>query len=144
VDTLLIDQESIYNPRHSNDRLLLGLKGSLNEYELDLLRQRAWEARREKALRGELIAAVPVGFVKTVDGGIEMDPDQRVQEAIRLVFRKFFEFGTARQVHVWFIVQGLQLPVRRRGVLGWEVRWRRPVYPAIYGILVNPVYAGAY
>src|ERR1051326_3725478 len=65
VDTVLIDQEMVYTPRHSNDRLLLGLKGSLNEYELDLLRQRSWEARREKARRGELIVAAPVGFVKT-------------------------------------------------------------------------------
>ena len=86
VDTLLIDQEAIYNPRHSNDRLLLGLKGSLNEYELDLLRQRAWEARREKALRGELIAAVPVGFVKTVDGGIEIDPTSGSRSGFALSF----------------------------------------------------------
>jgi DNA invertase Pin-like site-specific DNA recombinase len=144
VDTLLIDQEAIYNPRHGNDRLLLGLKGSLNEYELDLLRQRAWDARREKALRGELIVSVPVGFVKTLDGNIELDPDRRVQETIRLVYRKFFELGTARQVHQWFIEQGLQFPARRRGILGWEIRWRRATYAVLHHILANPVYAGAY
>src|SRR5882757_5959054 len=80
VDTVLIDQETVYAPRHSNDRLLLGLKGSLNEYELDLLRQRSLSARHEKARRGELIVAAPVGFVKAGDR-YEKDPDRRVQEA---------------------------------------------------------------
>src|SRR6266852_5536081 len=88
VDTLLIDQESVYSPRHSNDRLLLGLKGSLNEYELDLLRQRAWEARLEKARRGELLVTAPVGYLKGEEQHWEKDPDRRVQEAVLLVFRK--------------------------------------------------------
>src|SRR5258708_17054927 len=78
VDTLLVDQEMIYTPRQSNDRLLLGLKGRLNEYELDLLRQRSVEARREKAKRGELIVAAPAGSVKGEDR-LENDPDRRVQ-----------------------------------------------------------------
>ena len=144
VDTLLIDQETVYDARRSNDRLLLGLKGSLNEYELDLLRQRAWEARREKASRGELVVQVPVGFIKTNEGTVELDPDQRVQEAIRLVFRKFFKLGTARQALLWFLEQDLKLPVRRMGALGWETVWRRPTYPLIHRTLTNPVYAGAY
>ena len=80
VDTVLIDQEMVYAPRLSNDRLLLGLKGSLNEYELDLLRQRSVEARREKARRGELIQAAPIGYIKTEDQRLEKDPDLRVQE----------------------------------------------------------------
>ena len=71
VDTLLIDHEAVYNPRQGNDRLLLGLKGSLNEYELDLFRQRSLEARREKARRGELVVSVPVGFLKTEDQRIK-------------------------------------------------------------------------
>ena len=75
VDTVLIDQEMVYTPRRSNDRLLLGLKGSLNEYELDLLRQRSVETRREKARRGELIVAAPAGYVKTEDQRLEKDPD---------------------------------------------------------------------
>ena len=78
VDTVLIDQETVYAPREGNDRLLLGLKGSLNEYELDLLRQRSLAARYEKARRGELIVAAPVGFVK-VGNRLERDPDRRVQ-----------------------------------------------------------------
>ena len=94
VDTVLIDQETIYAPRQGNDRLLLGLKGSLNEYELDLLRQRSLSARYEKARRGELIVAAPVGFVKVGDR-LEKDPDRRVQEAIILVFDKVAQLGSA-------------------------------------------------
>src|SRR5215475_6436767 len=85
VDTLLIDQEMVYTPRQSNDRLLLGLKGSLNEYELDLLRQRSMEARREKAKRGELIVVSPAGYVKGEDC-LEKDPDRRVQERVLLSY----------------------------------------------------------
>jgi len=92
VDTVLIDQEMVYAPRQGNDRLLLGLKGSLNEYELDLLRQRSLSARYEKARRGELIVAAPVGFVKVGDH-FEKDPDRRVQGAIELVFDKVEEPG---------------------------------------------------
>jgi DNA invertase Pin-like site-specific DNA recombinase len=93
VDTILIDQKTTYAPRHSNDRLLLGLKGSLNEYELDLLRQRSVEARREKARRGELVVSAPVSYWKTEDQRLEKHPDRRVQQAVSLVFRKFGELG---------------------------------------------------
>jgi DNA invertase Pin-like site-specific DNA recombinase len=94
VDTVLIDQETVYAPRQGNDRLLLGLKGSHNEYELDLLRQRSLSARYENARGGELVVAAPVGFVKV---RLEKDPDRRVQEAITLVFDKVAELGSARQ-----------------------------------------------
>src|SRR5246500_5015056 len=90
VDTVLIDQEMVYAPRLSNDRLLLGLKGSLNEYELDLLRQRSVEARREKAKRGELIVASPPGYVRG-ERRLEKDPDLRIQGCVSLVFSKFME-----------------------------------------------------
>src|SRR6266540_4265504 len=123
VDTVLIDQETVYTPRQSNDRLLLGLKGSLNEYELDLLRQRSWEARREKARRGELIVSAPVGFVKTEQQRLEKDPDRRVQEAIRLVYHKFVEIGSVRQTLLWFLEHGLELPMQdAQG----QVHWKRP------------------
>jgi DNA invertase Pin-like site-specific DNA recombinase len=141
VDTLLLDQDTVYAPRHSNDRLLLGLKGSLNEYELDLLRQRSVEARHEKARRGELLVAAPVGFLKTDDQRLDIDPDRRVQEAIRLVFRKFQELGAVRQTLLWFLEEGLQLPTRRPN---GETTWKRPVYATLYRILTHPAYGGAY
>ncbi len=146
VDTLLIDQETIYAPRQSNDRLLLGLKGSLNEYELDLLRQRSVEARYEKAKRGELIVAAPVGYLKTGtsragDLRLEKDPNARVREAMELAFSKCFELGSVRQSLMWWIEQGLQLPVRNdQG----ELTWKRPTYAMLYQIVTNPVYGGAY
>ena len=141
VDTLLIDQEAIYTPRQGNDRLLLGLKGSLNEYELDLLRERSVEARREKARRGELIVVAPVGFMKTEDQRLEKDPDRRVQEAIRLAFAKFLELGSVRQTLWWFIEHEVALPVR---LANGETRWRRPSYSHVYRILTHPAYGGAY
>ena len=141
VDTVLIDLETVYSPRHSNDRLLLGLKGSLNEYELDLLRQRSVEARRAKAQRGELLVAAAVGYLKTDAPHFEKDPDRRVQEAVALVFRKFVELGTVRQTLWWFLEHGVQLPVRRRPA---RLVWRRPSYAMLYRMLSNPMYGGAY
>lgn len=144
VDTLLVDHEAVYNPRSANDRLLLGLKGSLSEYELDLLRQRSLEARYAKARRGELVADTPIGFIKTPEQRIEMDPNLRVRRAIDLVFEKFFALGSGRQTLMWLVEEGVSLPARRRVVNGWETWWRRPVYRTIVSILTNPVYAGAY
>src|SRR6516164_2433402 len=141
VDTVLIDQDTVYAPRHSNDRLLLGLKGSLNEYELDLLRQRSVDARRAKARRGELIVASPAGYLKTEAGRREKDPDRRVQEAVRLVFHKFVELGTVRQTLLWFLEHDLQVPVR---TAPGEIWWKRPAYGTLYRMLTNPVYGGAY
>jgi DNA invertase Pin-like site-specific DNA recombinase len=141
VDTLLLDQETVYDPRQGNDRLLLGLKGSLNEYELDLLRQRSVEARYAKARRGELVVSAPVGFLKTEDDRLEKDPDRRVQESIGLVFRKFMELGSVRQTLFWFLEHNLDFPVRTgQG----ELIWKRPRYSSLYRILTHPVYAGAY
>jgi len=141
VDTLLVDQEAIYAPRQSNDRLLLGLKGSLNEYELDLLRQRSLAARHQKARRGELIVAAPVGYLKTDEQKLEKDPDRRVQQAIALIFTKFSELATVRQTLLWFLEHGLDLPARRPN---GDIVWKRPCYATVYRILTNPAYGGTY
>ncbi len=144
VDTLLVDHEAVYDPRRGNDRLLLGLKGSLNEYELDVLRMRSVEARREKARRGELIIALPAGYIWTDDQKLVKDPDRRIQQAVLRVFEKFLEFSTVRQVMLWFIEEGLEVPVRCHGVSGWETVWKRPTYQTMLKILRNPIYAGTY
>jgi DNA invertase Pin-like site-specific DNA recombinase len=144
VDTLLIDHETVYDPRCGNDRLMLGLKGNLNEYELDILRLRSLEARQAKARRGELIIIPPVGYLKTEEGGLEKEPDRRVQETLQLLFRKCAELGSARQTLLWLIEHGLELPSRRHGARGWETVWNRPAYSALLRILQNPMYAGFY
>jgi DNA invertase Pin-like site-specific DNA recombinase len=142
-DTLLIDQDVVYDPRRANDRLLLGVKGSLSEYELDLLRIRAHEARHQKAARGELNIRLPVGYVRT-DGGIEKDPDRRIQRALSLVFSKFRELNSARQVLLWFVEHDLQLPVGVIGHGGDVIVWKLPSQRRVLRILTNPMYAGAY
>ena len=142
TETLVIDIEGVYDPRILNDRLLLGLKGSMSEFELGLLRQRAREAFMAAVARGDIVVAVPVGFVKS-DGRCEMDPDRQVREAIRMVFSKFRELGTVRQALLWFREEGVALPSRPQGSTG-GLRWSLPTYPRILAILRNPAYAGAF
>jgi DNA invertase Pin-like site-specific DNA recombinase len=126
VGTLVIDPEGVYDPRLSNDRLLLGLKGSMSEYELTLLRQRGLAARDAKAKRGELRFALPPGYCWNELGGIDMDPDERVVEAIRLIFRKFRELGSARQVVLWATRADLQFPLLRQRPGGQRIEWQPP------------------
>src|ERR1035437_6585950 len=100
VGTIIVDEDGIYDPRHPNDRLLLGMKGTMSELELSLFRQRSQEALKQKARRGALFLRVAAGYVKAGRERIEKDPDQRVQDALRLVFSRFAEFQSVRQVHV--------------------------------------------
>ena len=149
VGCLLVDEDGVYDPRLVNDRLLLGMKGTLSEMELSLLRQRSIEALKSKARRGELFLNVPVGYVKVGRDRIEKDPDLRVQEAISFVFRKFAEFQSIRQVHLWLRQEQILLPAANYSSndAGQEERrivWKLPVYNTLRHILVNPTYAGAY
>jgi DNA invertase Pin-like site-specific DNA recombinase len=144
VGTLVIDPDGVYDPRLVNDRLLLGLKGTMSEYELSLLRQRGLAARDSKAQRGELRFALPPGYCWGESGQMEMDPDERICDAIRMVLRKFRELGSARQVFLWVADKNLQLPVMRQGKQGARIEWQPAAYHTIAGILKHPVYAGAY
>jgi DNA invertase Pin-like site-specific DNA recombinase len=144
VGSLLIDPDGVYEPRMINDRLLLGLKGTMSEYELSLLRQRGLAARDSKASRGELRFALPPGYCWDELGRIEMDPDERVVGAIRLVFDKFRELGSARQVLLWTRQSGVKLPVFRQSPAQRRIEWQAPAYHTVLQILQHPMYAGAY
>jgi DNA invertase Pin-like site-specific DNA recombinase len=144
VNTLVIDHDGVYDPRLINDRLLLGLKGTMSEYELSLLRQRGLAARDAKARRGELRFALPPGLCWDELGRIEIDPDERVSDAIRLLLRKFHELGSARQVFLWAIQAAVKLPVLRQSPTGSRIEWREPAYHTVVQVLKHPMYAGAY
>jgi DNA invertase Pin-like site-specific DNA recombinase len=142
--TLVIDHDGVYDPSLLNDRLLLGLKGTMSEFEISLLRQGAMEAHRQKVQRGIVLTQVPVGYVRTEDEGIEKIPDRQVQEAIVGVFHKFRELGSARQVFLWYRDEKLLLPALSRESGHRKVTWIEPIYPRIFGMLKNPTYAGAF
>jgi hypothetical protein len=144
VGALLIDAEAVYDPRVTNDRLLLGMKGTISEMEVASFRERAQAALRQKAERGALVRRVPIGYVKGSDGRIEKDPDARVGSTIDLIFRKFAELGSVRQVFFWLDQQQIQLPVVRGPEALRDMVWRPARYHAVLSVLKNPVYAGAY
>src|SRR3982074_3254809 len=143
TDTLIGDADGIYHPALFNDRLLLGLKGTMSEAELHVLRARLNGGIRNKAARGELRRGLPVGFVwGEADGEVLFHPDEAVVAAIRNVFGRFAETGSARRVWLWFRSEAPSFPLQD-GPDG-QVRWVVPTYTAIHHILTNPVYAGAY
>lgn len=144
VGAVVIDPDGVYDPSLTNDRLLLGLKGTMSEFELSLLRQRSEEAIRQKARRGALQFLLPVGFVWAASGKIEKDPDQRVQQAVQLVFRKMTELGSVRRVLLWFCEEKVCLPAFPRDPGERKMVWKLPVYANLHAILTNPIYAGAY
>jgi excisionase family DNA binding protein len=145
VGTVIVDEDGVYEPRHPNDRLLLGMKGTMSELELSLLRARSMEALKQKARRGELFFTVAVGYVKVGRDKIEMDPDLRVREAIRLVFARFAEMQSIRQVFLSLRADQIALPYIDPKSSGQpQLLWKPPVYATVNNLLTNPVYAGAY
>ena len=144
TETLLVDSDGIYDPRQLNDRLVLGLKGSMAEFELGLLRQRAREAFEQKVRRGFALWEVPVGFIRTEEGRIEKTPDRQVQQAVATVFQKFEQLGSARQATIWFREEQIPVPQTKPGTAGQEVIWKLPSSGRIRQMLNNPCYAGAF
>ena len=144
VGARVIDLDGAYDPCRPNDRLLLGMKGSISEFELGVLRARMYDAARSKARRGELRIGVPVGYVWHREAGLGFDPDLRLQEAIRLIFARFRELGSARQVLLSLAADKLHFPrpsdSKRMTVFEWtSIRYRN-----VISVLKNPFYAGAY
>ena len=142
--TLIVDPDGAYDPRLVNDRLLLGLKGTMSEYELSLMRQRGIAARDSRVKRGEFRFMLPPGFCWSEAGKIEIDPDEHVADTIRLVFAKFRELGSARQVFLWLRSADIKMPVVLRNVDVCKLVWKAPAYHSVVQILHNPLYAGAY
>jgi DNA invertase Pin-like site-specific DNA recombinase len=144
-DTLIADVDGVYNPRDFNDRLLLGLKGTLSEAELHSLRLRLDAGRLSKAKRGELVHHLPTGYLRDPQGQVHFDPDQSVQDRIRLVLSKFAELKSMQKVLRYLANHQLPLPRRQTsGLYAGEVLWKEPSMSAVQSILKNPAYAGAF
>lgn len=143
TDTLIGDSDGIYHPALFNDRLVLGLKGTMSEAELHVIRARLDGGIRNKAARGELRRGLPVGFLwGDEDGEVLFDPDEAVVGAIRTIFARFSEMGSVRQVWLWFRSQNLTFPMQARPAR--DRKWMSRTYTAVHAVLTNPVYAGAY
>ncbi len=143
TDTLIGDADGVYNTALFNDRLLLGLKGTMSEAELHILRARLDGGIRNKAARGELRRGLPTGMVwGEADGEVRLHPDEAVVGALRTVFARFSELGSARRVWLWFREENLSFPLQMHH--SEQIRWVAPTYMAIHSVLANPVYAGAY
>ena len=144
TETLVIDGEGVYDPRLLNDRMLLGLKGTMSEFEIGILRQRAQEAYRQKVQRGHVLTLVPIGYERNGAGGIEKTPDRQIQEAIQSLFQQFATMGTLRQVLLWYHEEQIKFPRQRRRHGVSSLEWRLPDYQQLLRILKNPTYAGAF
>ena len=144
VEARVIDLDGVYDPCRPNDRLLLGMKGSISEFELGIIRSRMYDAARSKARRGELRISAPIGYVWDRHIGLGLDPDRRLQEVIRLVFQKFRELGSARQVLLWMASENIHFPYPSNGRTLTSFEWRSIRYRNVISILKNPFYAGVY
>jgi hypothetical protein len=143
TETLLIDDDGIYDPRLINDRLVLGVKGTMSEFELSLLRQRAREAFEQKVRRGCVLRRVPIGYVRADTDQIEKVPDRQVQQAVQLVFQKSRELGSARRTVLWLRDAQIRVPALVLSPGGEELVWQFPNESRIHQMLRNPLYAGA-
>jgi DNA invertase Pin-like site-specific DNA recombinase len=143
--TILADEDGIYDPRDSNDRLLLGLKGNISEYEIVIMHNRLERARLSKAKRGELILDVPCGYVKLPGGEVAFDPDEQVQSTVKLIFDKFDELGSCRRLHRHLLRNHIRLGIRvHRGPRRGHLEWHVPTPGMLSRLLHHPIYAGAY
>lgn len=143
--TLIGDADGIYDPASYNDRLLLGLKGTMSEAELHILKQRMVEGKKAKARRGDLGMKLPRGYIKRPSGEIIKDPDEQVQSTINLVFELFERFCTVNGVLKYLVENKIKLPDRERsGLKKGDLSWRRPNRPTLHNLFHNPIYAGAY
>lgn len=144
VEARVIDLDGVYDPCHPNDRLLLGMKGSISEFELNVLRIRMLDAARAKARRGELRISVPIGYLWHREVGLGLDPNQRLQEVIRLIFARFREMGSARQAFLSLRVEQVHFPRPTDGRTLTHFDWTLIRYRNVISVLRNPFYAGAY
>jgi DNA invertase Pin-like site-specific DNA recombinase len=143
--TLLADADGLYDPSQYNDRLLLGLKGTMSEAELHILKSRLQQGMWNKAQRGELLNHAPTGFVRTIAGDLVMDPDEQAQAVMRLLFAQFRRRGSVSGLLRWLVRNDMKLPIRpHSGSNRGELEWRRPNRVTLLNILHHPIYAGAY
>ncbi|MBW2166363.1 MAG: recombinase family protein [Deltaproteobacteria bacterium] len=144
-NTLIADVDGVYDPTDYNDRLLLGLKGSMSEAELHILKRRMLEGKRAKARRGELGMQVAVGYYRRPSGDVIKDPDEQARSTIELVFEQFERYGTLYGVLKYLVKHDIKMPQRiRSGVNKGELKWSRPNRPSLSNMMRNPIYAGAY
>ncbi len=143
-ETLIADRHGIYDLTSHTDRMVLGIRGQISELEIDTSIERMHEARRSKAARGELVSIPPAGYEIAEQRQLVRTPDEAVAEAIETVFGKILELGSARQVWLWWLGQGLKYPVRRIAGRTHPVIWKTPNYRCVLATLQNPIYAGAY
>ena len=143
--TLLADQDGLYDPTDYNDRLLLGLKGTMSEAELHILRSRMYQGLLNKAKRGEVFNHAPIGYVKQLSGEFALDPDQQVQSVVRLIFDEFERQGTLHGLLRYLVHHGIRLPIRPHfGPNRGQLEWRRPNRVTLQNLLHRPLYAGFY
>jgi len=143
--TVLADEDGVYDPNDSNDRLLLGLKGTISEFELVTMRNRLERGKLNKAQRGELFHKLPFGYVKLTTGEVVLDPDEQARAVVQLLFDKFKELGTLYGLFRYLVRNKIRLGMRiQNGPQRGELVWRRPALPTLNQVLHNPIYAGAY